>query len=244
MIPKVVVELVNKGKGHFYRVNGQDVLFPGVTTVLGVISKPALIPWAANEAAKKIKTYLMEHATGRALTAEEIAELVERGRKAHIELKEAAADLGTRAHQAINALIDGGTMDLTEDVKPAVDGFLKFIEESNLKIEHGDRKIISMKYGYGGSLDALGLENGRIVVVDFKTSSAIYPEYGLQVAAYCQAFQETYGLDYLPEAYILRLGKTKPEFEFRKVESLDKCLKWFLNALELYQFQKTEKSAA
>lgn len=236
--PKYHVELVAKGRGHFYRVDGKDFLFPGVTTVLGVIAKPALIPWAANEAAKKIKAYLVENATGRALTATEIDDLVEKGRKAHIELKDAAADVGTRAHAAINTLIDGGTLALTDDIKPAVDAFLAFIGESHIKIEHGDRKIASMTHGYGGSLDAVGVENGRLVVVDFKTSSGIYREMGLQVAAYCEALRETYGLDYLPEAYILRLGKTKPEFEVKKIPSVERCFGWFRNALELYHFQK------
>lgn len=236
--PKYNVELISKGRGHFYRVDGRDFLYPGVTTVLGVIAKPALIPWAANEAAKKIKAYLVQNATGRALTATEIDELVEQGRKAHIELKDAAADVGTRAHAAINTLIDGGKLDLTDDIKPAVDAFMAFVGESHIKIEHGDRKIASLAHGYGGSLDALGIENGKLVVVDFKTSSGIYPEMGLQVAAYCEALRETYQLDYLPAAYILRLGKTKPEFEVRKIASVEKCLGWFLNALQLYHFQK------
>lgn len=242
--PQYTVELLQSRNAHFYRVDGRETLYPGSTTVLGVISKPALIPWAANQAAEKIKLYLMEHATGRTLTKEEISDLVEHGRKAHVELKEAAADIGTRAHQAINAIIDGGKMNLTDDIKPAVNAFMDFIGKSRVTIEHGDRKIASLKYGYGGSLDALGIEDGRFVIIDFKTSNAIYAEHSLQVASYAQAFQETYGLTYLPEAYILRLGKKKPDFEFRKVPSIANCLQGFLSALALYQFQKSEKFAA
>lgn len=34
--------------GRHCRVEGFDDLFPSVTTVLGIINKPALIPWATN----------------------------------------------------------------------------------------------------------------------------------------------------------------------------------------------------
>ena len=36
--------------GRHYRVEGFDGLFPSVTTVLDVINKPALVPWARNMA--------------------------------------------------------------------------------------------------------------------------------------------------------------------------------------------------
>lgn len=241
---KYTVDLLVKGNSHHYRIDGKETLYPGSTTVLEVISKPALIPWAAKEAANKIKAYLMKHATGRKLTQKEIIHLVDEGRKAHIEIKEAAADVGTRAHKAINAVIDGGEMKIEDDIRPAVEGFLKFVGEINIKIEHGDRKIASVKYGYGGSLDALGIENEKFVIVDFKTSPRIYQEHSLQVASYAQAFMETYDLSYLPEAYILRLGRNEPEFEFRKVPSVKDCLRGFLSALELYQFQKSQQFAA
>lgn len=238
--PLYPVELVVKGRSHHYRVDGKDVLYPGVTGVLQVLNKPALVPWAAKQAALKIKTYLMAHAVNRLLTAEEIDDLVEAGRTAHEEIKDAAADVGTRAHQAINAMIDGGEMTITDDIKPCVDAFLDFIARDSLKIEHGDTKIASKLYGYGGSLDALGNENGRLVIVDFKTSNGIWPEYALQVAAYSQAFKETYGLGYLPEALILRIGKVTPDFEVKRVRCIADCFDQFKAALTLYHGSKAK----
>ena len=48
--PKYNVELVKKGRSHFYEVKEYGLLLPGVTGVLGVINKPALVPWAKREA--------------------------------------------------------------------------------------------------------------------------------------------------------------------------------------------------
>ena len=40
--------------GRHYRVEGFDGLFPSVTTVLDVINKPALVPWARNMALESV----------------------------------------------------------------------------------------------------------------------------------------------------------------------------------------------
>lgn len=238
--PLYKVELIAKNRAHYYRVEGERDLYPGVTGALGMIAKPALIPWAAKQAAENIKAYLMANAVNRPLDALEIAKLVEEGKKAHVEAKDKAADLGTRAHAAINSLIEGGTMDLTDDIRLPVEAFMEFVAKDYLRLERGDMKIASKVYQYGGSLDALGVENGRFVIVDFKTSSGIWQEYALQVAAYAKALQETYGLDYTPEALILRFGKTKPEFEVKRVRNINACFEQFLAALKLYHGSKME----
>ena len=240
MTPRYHVELIKKNKGHYYQVEGEQDLFPGVTTALGIIAKPALIPWAANQAAMKIEAYLLEHAVERVLTAAEIKALVNAGRKHHIVLKETAAEVGTRAHQAIDDIINLRTPTIAEDIKPAVDAFLDWRKTSKIVVAGGDRKIASVLWQYGGSLDCLGEQDGKFVIVDFKTSSGIWDEYALQVAAYAQAFRETYDLPYLPEAYVLRLGKTSPEFEVKKVKDVGRSLQGFLSALRLHKITRTE----
>jgi len=229
------------GKGHYYTTTlNPDEWYPGVTTILGMIAKPMLIPWAAKEAAKKIKAYLIEHATGRKLTSEEIDKLVEEGRTAHVKRVEEAADLGSRAHKAIDDILEGREPVITQDIKAPIDAFLKFKEDTKMEFLLGDTKIASLINRYGGSLDALGWMKDKFVIVDLKTSSGCWPEMGYQVAAYARAFAETYGLPYLPEGYILRLGKIKPEFEWKKIKSIPMCFDAFLSALRLYELSKNE----
>lgn len=240
MAPAYTVELVEKRNAHYYRVDGGDTLYPGVTTVLSVLAKPALIPWAANEAARKIKAYLIQHAQGRPLTADEIDKLVEDGRKAHGAIKDEAANFGTRAHQAIDIFIKTGVSQVKEDILPVFQAFCDWKQKTHIEIIGGDLKIASMEYGYGGSLDALGLVDGKVVIVDFKTSNRINPEYALQVAAYSNSYAEMFGLDYIPEAYILRLGKKTPDFEVRKVKSIQSAFRQFVSALSIWRGQKEE----
>ena len=42
-------------------MEGYDEPFPSVTTVLNVIAKPALVPWARNVALEKVRETLYEH---------------------------------------------------------------------------------------------------------------------------------------------------------------------------------------
>lgn len=245
LTPKFHVELIEKNKAHYYRVNNQDILYPGVTTILSIISKPFLIPWAAKEAANKIKEYLKANAVNRPLSIEEIDDLVEAGRKQHVVKKDQAADIGTRAHKAIDNIIATGDVAavVDKDVIPCVEAFLEWRANAKIDIRFGDTKIANMNFGYGGSLDCLGFDkNGNPVLIDFKTSNYINEEYAYQVAAYIYAFLDTYGV--LPmKAIILRLGKTKPEFEVKEVKDTHIRFGAFLNAKNLYDDMKEEKFA-
>ena len=241
--PFYPVQLVCTNNKHEYKIGDSPDLHPSVTGILNVLNKPFLVPWAAKEAANKIKGYLKAHAVNRCLTAEEIDQLVEAGRKEHEVKKEAAADLGTRAHKAIDQIIRGEKPEVDDDIKPCVDAFLDWYRNANIRIALGDTKIGSMAHGYGGSLDAMGFQGDLPVILDWKTSNAISDTYAYQVAAYGQAFMETYGVQAV-DYYILRLGKTKPEFEVRKLKNPYLSFRGFLHALSLYRHEKEPKWAA
>lgn len=228
------VELVPVRSSHMYRIDNSATLSPGVTTILNVINKPYLVPWAAKEAAKRIQAYLLQHAVDRPLTADEIVELVEEGRQAHVEKKEAAADVGTRAHRAVNEIIEGREPVLTDDIRPCVEAFQSWQAKSGIVMKVGDTKVASKIYGFGGSLDALGSKDGKLILIDFKTSNHWNDEFAFQVAAYCHAFTETFGA-VVQEAMILKLGKTEPTFEVKRVKDILGSFGVFLSALRLYR---------
>lgn len=245
--PLYKVEMHEKRNAHYYSIDGNPTLFPGSTTALNIINKPYLIPWAAKQAALKIEFYLHTHATERKLSKDEITRLVAEGRKAHVELKDKAADLGTRAHKAIDDITSGNKPIITPDIAAVVDGFLTWQASSKLKIIHGDLKLIFLwkdaagliTSGYGGSLDGLAVdENGRFVVIDYKTSNSIGDTYALQIASYCYGLKYTYGLDYVPAGYCVRFGKTEPEVEVAKLVSVEDSFFAFGLSLQLHDHMK------
>lgn len=233
------VDLVVKWRGHFYKVEGLDELLPGVTGILGAtIPKPWLAPWAAKEAANRIKSHLIEHAINRPLTKQEIIELVETGRKEHEKKRDDAADVGTRAHQAIDAYIMGEKAEITEDIRPAVEAFHKWQDEHPFRLVMGDTKVASLEYKFGGSLDILGETKEGLGIIDLKTSNQVSWDYALQVAAYAKAFEETFNHP-IRWAMVLRVGKNEPiEFEARPIKNLATAwdaFKHFKRSKELLQ---------
>lgn len=235
------VELIEERRAHYYRIYGSEELLPGVTTILNsTVPKPYLVPWAAKEASDRIKQHLLEHAINRKLSAEEIVELVEVGRKEHEKKRDDAADVGTRAHKAIDAYIAGDKANITDDIRPAVDAFHKWQDEHPFRLVMGDTKVASPEHRFGGSLDMLGESKDGIGIIDLKTSNQVSWDYALQVAAYGKAFEETFN-ETIRWAMVLRVGKKYPvEFEARMVKDLTNSWEAFRLCLRMREMLKME----
>ena len=91
------------------------------------------------------------------------------------------------------------------------------------------------KYKYAGTVDAVAKINGRVCVIDFKTSKKIYKPYHLQVTAYAQAIKRIDGLGRWPLGIILRLDKETGEYEQKVFEPKDH-FNTFKKCLELRQW--------
>lgn len=233
-----VEQIVEKRK-HLYRATLSDGTTRnggGVTGVLGIISKPALIPWATKTALSCAEAALTARIGGKiTLTASWIKEIMEEAKKKPDKVKDDAADLGTRAHAFFDAFIRGEKVDsVPEILVPAVTAFHNWIRESKIRVIQGDTKVFSLIHRYGGALDAIGMgDEGEFVLLDWKTSSGCYPEMALQVAAYSQAFKETYGIE-VSRAIIVRFSKVPPvEFETKEVVDIKKSFNAFISAKEL-----------
>lgn len=239
--PLYRVDLIVEGKSHFYdvTVDGKITRYPGVTGMLSVISKPALVPWAKREALGMVENALLKRLDGRqsarlVLNKDWIQSVLADAKRRPDQLKDEAADLGSQAHAFIDLIIHGKEPEtMPEQIAGPVKAFKDWWKASGIQLVMGDTKVASRLHGYGGSLDALGCRNGKFVILDWKTSSGIYTEYALQVAAYAQAFLETYGVP-CEEAIIVRFGKKLPiEFEKKELADLVLSFRTFLAAKTL-----------
>lgn len=240
--PHYSVELVVEKRAHFYEVynlNTKDKLhrFPGVTGFLSVINKPALIPWAKKEALFLVREELLRRSrTSPVVTLEKlwIEDLLVAAMRRPDDIKEEAATIGTQAHAFIDLIVHGQEpKDIPEVIRTPVEAFKKWWAGSGIELVKGDTKVASLIHKFGGSLDALGRREGKFVILDWKTSNGIYLEYALQVAAYAQAFFETYGI-YAQEGIIVRFGKKLPiDFETKEICDLENSFQAFLSAKRL-----------
>ena len=239
------VTRVDRGTRRHYQVTGDEAVDPkaklvSVTTVLGVINKPALIPWARNQALEKVRLTLEEFmgAAGRGyLSGIDIPALIEEARTRPDEIRDEAGNLGTRAHDLIEKYLRGEEAVVPDDLTQVLISFLSWQKESCITVTMAEQMVYSAKHLYAGTMDAWGIRDGKPVALDWKTSNALYPEAALQVSAYAKAWEEMTG-ERCERAYVVRFGKTKAEFEVREVADIDASFQAFLAAKTLYEGTK------
>lgn len=162
-----------------YRVDGKRV--PGVTTILGVLDKPALLGWAARIAADAAVEAV---ANGMPPDAAK-----EAGRKAVFARRDKAADLGTRAHALVEAHFAGEsiTVDLgnPDDAKvyACAKRAIDHIEKTCTRVVLSETAYTS-PMGFGGTLDLVVERDGKLLIADLKTGKGVHDEVVPQLAAY------------------------------------------------------------
>ncbi len=206
-------------------------LVNSVTKFTGVIDKSGqLIYWAVGLA----RDYLKElTGNGASITDFHIDEAC----KQHRIVKEKAADIGTQIHELVSKWIKKENYELPDDEK-VLNGFNAFLEfQGRYKIKWlASEELVAYTQGknilYAGIMDALAEIDGKIVLVDFKSSKGIYPEMFLQVAAYQMAWEQ---MNKKKIAYrmIVKFGKDDGAFEFIELHENDKDKKAFLACVEL-----------
>lgn len=256
--PRYQITRGDDRSGHVYTVSNQGKVigkYPGVTTFLNIISKPALVPWAKKEALSMVRAALEKRLDGSdskgiILDKAWIDGVLEEAKKRPDAIKKQAADLGTVCHQWIDAFImsEMGQSDsappIPSEAKIPIQSFIDWVRQSGFTFIAGDTLVANTESRYGGALDALATDkNGDVVLLDWKTSSGIWPEYALQVAAYSSALTNTYGIE--PRAaYVVRFDKTKQvPAEHKRVMDIEESLFAFHAALELHTRMKQPQYA-
>jgi hypothetical protein len=219
---------------HSYVVDGEKII-----SVTGVQApKPGLVYWAAKEAANYVRRTL---APGKGLDEIARQELCSGAEKAHRNIADKAASIGTLAHQACETFAKTGKAErpVNEQAGRAFDEFLKWFETHNVKVHASERKVFSRKHRYAGTLDLLCLVDDVPCTVDLKTSSGIYDDYAMQLAAYSKAVHEETAQDY-STGWIVRIPKDGQGFETRRFssEELDKAFDAFLGLLQYHKWAK------
>jgi len=218
-----------KESTHTYTLDGKRLT--GVTTVLGVIAKPALIGWAANMAVDYI-----EENIGTALESDTFEELLKQARKAHTKKKEKAAQAGTDIHAFIEAWIKDNetTMPVDSVAFKQADQFIDWVNKNKVKFLESEKIMYSEKMWLGGTVDAVAEIDGKKYVVDFKTQAKMWDQTPfLQTAAYQMMLEEMGEKDFHGSLVLLlpKGGKLEEHYDW----DLETNKKGFMAALELYR---------
>jgi len=209
--------LDSQAYGRFYLVEGQPEPFPSVTHVLSCLGKPALINWAAREERKLVfeaaaDLYVDTHQTPLMMRPVYLDVLEKRvtKTKAHKRQLEKAGEIGSQVHHRVEwqlrkdaGQVVGPEPPMSADAAVAYVKFEEWSLREHLKPLFLEQPIWSTKHRYAGTLDFYGLVGKTPVLIDWKTSSAVFPEMHLQVGAYMHALYE------------IKIGKPKAGFIVR-----------------------------
>ncbi len=223
---------VEREKQRWYRT--LDGSFPSVTTILNVcgLGKRALIDWGAKaERAGFLGTLEMPggvvgavstrspHLRGPEL-ATAVLHAAGEARK-HQKLLDEAGNLGSEAHALIQAatlrllnLDAGAPLEPRPEALRAFALWREWFTASGITPVRAEQAVWDCDNDFAGTIDLIGIRNGKYGVIDYKTSKGIYESHHMQVAAYCVAGRNWVPIEW---AEIVRLPKSVTDKPFEVV---------------------------
>lgn len=231
-------------KGGYFLQDGTRV--PSVTTILGRFKESgALIHWAAGQSAEYIATHVSEKPTHN-----EVVRLCEAAKHEYRNVRDSAASAGTMAHEAVECWIKGnpvlfeGDEAVVKKARMSFDAFQEWADQTQLKVVHTEMPLLSEKHRFGGTLDAMTVNN-KLSLTDWKTSNAVYGEYLCQIAAYGILWEENFPDQPIDGGFhLLRFDKTYGDFKHHYWGELETAKRAFLLMRELYDCDKELKQRA
>jgi hypothetical protein len=146
-----------------------------------------------------------------------------------------AAARGSKIHHAIQKVIAGETLEMDtlvfngqsgkeEELNIDEWGVVKTFIDWNNEVKPiyllSERTVISKKYRYGGTLDAVCKIGDKTYLIDFKTSKSVYTSHIVQISSYKQALIEDMPKAEKVELAILQIGylRNKKGWKFTEIE--------------------------
>lgn len=205
------------------RYRKQDgTIVPGATTVLNLLSKPALVPWANRLGLQGIDV------------------------TRYVDDK---ASIGTLSHAIVTDWLMGIETDTSHYDQHQIDAaqnaalsFFEWYKKNPFQPIIIEGQFVSEEYGFGGTIDLYGKLHGYYTLIDLKTGSGIWPEYGYQIASYKKLLIEN--LFPVQECICLNIPRDETEaFKTHTYTILERQHGWeiFLHCLGIYNLKKLLK---
>lgn len=176
--------LVFYERSHRYKLDGQWV--QGVTTIIGNgLPKKALMYWSAKTVAEWVAsnpdlTEDLKRLGGYGPTVAFLKELP-------WQKRDTAAIRGTEVHDLAERLAHGEEVDVPEHLSGYVQGYVDWLDQEQPEVIWTERPVGNRKWQYAGKFDLIVRMRGKVWLLDNKTSSSVYGDNAVQLAAYANA---------------------------------------------------------
>jgi len=214
-IPEIQTETINGGR---YYVTPTGDKYPSITTVLSILSKKAIMEWRKRvgaEEANKISTQAARRGTNVHQMCEDYL-----NNKPHINHKTMPVD-----------------KEMFSTLQPILDKYINNIHTQ-------EATLFSDYLGVAGRVDSIAEFDGRLSVIDFKTSRKTKKKewisnYFQQASAYCVMYEERTGTPIDQIVILIAVDDEEPQVF---IEKRDNYIKDCMNTIALYKEQQNEKS--
>lgn len=239
-----VLEYIETPKTHYHKLNGVRVV--GASTLAKCYpTSRRLIDWEIKQGAAATYDAMIEafKTKGSWPNKEEKKALIDNAVLSSTRKKDSAANIGTLVHEYIYHLEMGKDMaQVKEQVEAHPDSDLvkncikAFESRPSFTLVSAEQSVASVKYNFAGRYDGIYKVNGKLRLVDYKTSSSIYVEQFIQLAAYAIAVEE-WEDKVIDEIEVIRLGKDG-KIETHVISSYKPYRKQAIRCVETYYFDK------
>lgn len=243
---------------HKYDVFAEDgaVLakdLTGITTIINVLNKEGLVPWAARLAADAMKHKLVAGTPiGELLTID--------GYKIANDYKKARGDRGTDLHasceylstlfrdRALNDALVIPVMDTyQEEEQWLVAAFVRWLHETEPEILNVEKYVACVHCGYAATLDLdLRFPDREHWIIDVKSTAGVYDSMALQTCGQAHAYANTRDDGKHMNMFGLRTGilwlspKAENGCQLIPTDNNRETLAAYLNTLGIYRWQKNK----
>jgi hypothetical protein len=244
---------------HFYSVTVpgttiRNLYQPSVTGIIGMKDKSgALVPWAVGQMTERVKTLLGEG--DETWDRETLLAVLETAQETWRNERQKAADIGSLAHRVLEARLLGSsiTLPITADsllapnltpemvklANNAISAGLRYLDEHSVRVIQAEAPRWSPTYGFIGTGDLIAEIDGKLSILDWKTSKRLYPTVFLQLAAYQQAYQEEHPGQQILQRVAVNIGRDgELTVESRDNATFERDLRMFLALLEVWHWDR------
>ena len=172
---------------HKYRVYADGPTVPGVTSVIGIIDKPAL-KWASAKIAAQTAVDNYHEMTDR-------DEFIHQCRGEFDRQWREKAKRGNRVHSVAEEWAKGNTVEVPLSDQGFIDALEKFYLDCLPMTVMAERVVVHPVMHYGGRFDAIMDIDEREYLIDFKTGGKYPLDVAMQTAAYMKASLAVYDDD-------------------------------------------------
>jgi|TARA_Y100000034_G_C6878223_1_gene401985 hypothetical protein len=171
-------------------------------------------------------------------------------------IKEAAGNKGSKVHMAIEKLLLGEEVkmedkflnkgtgeeeELSLEEYEAIMSFAEWHAEVKPKSIRTEYTVFNDEHGYAGTIDFVCEIEGKLWIIDFKTSASIWPSYELQISSYKHAYADKVVINNTAFEFdkiqlgILQLGYKRNKYKKYKFTEVEDQFDLFLGARKVWE---------